>query len=307
MLRTLRKRTPAPAAALLTAAGVTAAGTQDACAATSVTVDGSVTYQPIDGFGSCEHFGRAAIMNGSQGLSARHQKELLDLLFSRSTGAGLSIRRGELRERRPAPGVRGLPRAVREVLPPGSRRSSARSPGRRAYRVSCCDSFGWDQQKASSAAIEADATARRLVTTLTAHTYASAVDGPLPTRHRTWMSEWSPDGTAWNENGDDGSGYGGITVAAAIHDALTKGDGSGYVYWYGASTGATRGLIQMDGDGHHVSPRLWAMANYSRFLRPGALRTAATTSDPALKLRRRPRCPAPCATRASRREPRPPT
>ncbi|MYT05378.1 MULTISPECIES: glycoside hydrolase family 30 beta sandwich domain-containing protein [Streptomyces] len=53
---------------------------------------------------------------------------------------------------------------------------------------------------------------------------------------------------------------------------------------YGASLGATRGLIQMDGDSYHVSKRLWAMANYSRFIRPGAIRVGATTPDSALKL-----------------------
>ncbi|KPI03819.1 glycoside hydrolase family 30 [Actinobacteria bacterium OK074] len=63
------------------------------------------------------------------------------------------------------------------------------------YRVSCCDSFGWSRQKAYSGAIEADPAARNLVTTHTGHTYAGPVDGPLPTAHRTWMSEWSPDGT----------------------------------------------------------------------------------------------------------------
>ena len=73
-------------------------------------------------------------------------------------------------------------------------------------------------------------------------------------------------------------------MASAIHVALTKGNTSGYVYWYGASMGATRGLIQMDGDAYHVSKRLWAMANYSRFIRPGAVRIGATTADAGLKL-----------------------
>ncbi|MFD8304085.1 hypothetical protein ACFV29_17310 [Streptomyces sp. NPDC059690] len=61
MLRRLRRRTLASAAALLTAAGVTAVGTPDAYAAASATVDGSTTYQTVDGFGISEHFGRAAI------------------------------------------------------------------------------------------------------------------------------------------------------------------------------------------------------------------------------------------------------
>ena len=74
------------------------------------------------------------------------------------------------------------------------------------------------------------------------------------------MSEWSPNGTTWNENWDDGSGYDGFTIAQAVHTALTTGNVNGYVYWYGASTGATRGLIQLDGDNYRVSKRLWALA-----------------------------------------------
>lgn len=379
------------AAALLTVAGLTAADLPHkvtATTATTATVNGSTTYQPIDGFGFSEHFGRAAVMNGSQGLSAQHQRELLDLLLSRTTGAGLSILRlgidSGIQPTDPG-GPDATPRytwdgydkgqvwLAKEAKAYGVNRFYAdawTAPGymktngtdadggtlcglsgatcasgdwRKAYadflvqwakfygqegigvtdigftnepdwtatydsmrltpaqaaeyvkffgpvakaagyKVACCDSFGWTQQKAYTSAIEADATARGYVTTHTGHNYASAVDSPLPTSKRTWMSEWSPNGTTWNENWDDGSGYDGFTVASAIHDALTKGNVSGYVYWYGASLGATRGLIQLDGDSYHVSKRLWAMANYSRFIRPGATRLGATSTDSALKL-----------------------
>ena len=388
MLQRLRTWSATSLAALLTAVGLGTAGAPSAYAATSATIDGSLTYQSIDGFGFSEHFGRADIMHGSQGLSAQKQREILDLLLNRSTGAGLSILRlgidsgiqptdpggpdaspkyvwdgydkGQvwLAQQARAYGVNrfygdawtapgymktngtdanggtlcGLAGAscasgdwraayadylvqyARFYAKEGIRITDlgftnepdwtatydsmrltpaqaveftkvfgpvARAAG---YRVACCDSFGWNQQKSYSSAIEADATARDLVTTHTGHTYASPVDGPLPTQKRTWMSEWSPNGTTWNENWDDGSGYDGFTVASAIHDALTKGNTSGYVYWYGASTGATRGLIQMDGADYHVSKRLWAMANYSRFVRPGATRIGATTSDADLRL-----------------------
>ncbi|MFC4498880.1 MULTISPECIES: glycoside hydrolase family 30 protein [Streptomyces] len=387
MLRRLRKWTLTSTAVLLMVAAATAADLP-AAAASSATVDGSIAYQPIDGFGFSEHFGRAAIMNGSQGLSAQRQREILDLLLSRGSGAGLSILRlgidSGIQPTDPG-GPDATPRYVWDGYDKGqvwlaqqakaygvsrfyadawtapgymktngtdanggtlcglADASCASGDWRRAYagflvqyarfygqagigitdlgftnepdwtatydsmrltpaqaveftkvlgpvagaagyKVACCDSFGWTQQKSYSAAIEADATARGYVATHTGHTYASAVDGPLPTLKRTWMSEWSPNGTAWNENWDDGSGYDGFTVASAVHDALTRGNTSGYVYWYGASTGATRGLIQMDGDSYHVSKRLWALAGYSRFVRPGATRIAATTPDADLRL-----------------------
>jgi glucuronoarabinoxylan endo-1,4-beta-xylanase len=62
-------------------------------AASTATIDGARIHQPIDGFGFSEAFGRGAIMHGSEGLSAGRQREVLDLLLSRTAGAGLSIPR----------------------------------------------------------------------------------------------------------------------------------------------------------------------------------------------------------------------
>jgi glucosylceramidase len=387
MLRRLRKWTVASLAVLLTATGATAATLPERRAATSATIDGSTTYQPIDGFGFSEHW-RANIMRGSQGLPAQRQREVLDLLLSPTTGAGLSILRlgidAGIQPTNPG-GPNANPKYVWDRQDDGqvwlAQQAKAygvtrfyadawSAPGymktngseanggtlcglagatcasgdwRRAYanflvqyarfyaqegiritdlgfvnepdyttsyasmrltpaqaaeftkvlgpiaraaghKVVCCDSFGWNQQKSYSRAIEADPTARTLVDTHAGHAYASPVVAPLPTQKRTWMSEWSPNGTTWNTNWDDGSGYDGFTVASAVHDAFTKGNVNGYVYWYGASTGATRGLIQLDGGTYHVSKRLWALAQYSRFIRPGATRIGATTSDANLKV-----------------------
>lgn len=167
-----------------------------------------------------------------------------------------------------------------KVLGPVVRRSGL------GITLACCDVAGWDEQKPFTAAIEADPQARRWITTHTGHPYVSPVTGPLPTRRHTWMSEWSPNGTTWNENWDDGSGYDGLTVAEDIHRTLTTGNANAYVYWFGASLGTTRGLIQLanPGDSYRVSKRLWALAAYSRFIRPGAVRVAASASDPAVKI-----------------------
>jgi len=151
----------------------------------------------------------------------------------------------------------------------------------------CCDSFGWNEAKAYSAAIEADPLARFWVKTHTGHNYASTVDtGPLPTRRPTWMSEWNPNGDRWNEAWDDNSGFDGWTIANSVHDALAISDVSAYVYWFGVSRGATRALLQIDqaAGTYAVSKRLWAMAAYSRFIRPGAVRVDVQASDPALRV-----------------------
>ncbi|KAA9380940.1 hypothetical protein F5972_07610 [Microbispora cellulosiformans] len=150
----------------------------------------------------------------------------------------------------------------------------------------CCDSFGWDQAKTYTQAIEADPEAARWVRVHSGHSYASPPTSPLPTDRNTWMSEWGPGGSTWDEKWDDGSGQDGMTVAQAVNDALTLGDVSGYIYWLGASSGATRAFIRIDTTTktYQVSKRLWAMAAYSRFIRPGAVRLGATASDPGLKV-----------------------
>jgi O-glycosyl hydrolase len=58
--------------------------------ATTITVDTTKTYQTIDGFGFSEAFQRA---NNIVNLPAPKQKDLLDLLFNTTTGAGFSILR----------------------------------------------------------------------------------------------------------------------------------------------------------------------------------------------------------------------
>lgn len=170
---------------------------------------------------------------------------------------------------------------------------------RAGLNLVCCDAAGWDQQAGYSAAIEADREASRYVGTHTGHPYVTPSDQPLPTTRRTWMSEWSPNGTTWNEAWDDedeagarsasveggggrrAGGYDGLAVAEAIHTTLADARASAYVYWFGASVGATRGLIQLDGADYRVAKRLWALAAYSRFIRPGAVRVAASAGSAA--------------------------
>ncbi|GAA4618789.1 glycoside hydrolase family 30 beta sandwich domain-containing protein [Actinoallomurus liliacearum] len=151
-------------------------------------------------------------------------------------------------------------------------------------KLSCCDHTGWDGQQDYTRAIEADPQAARWVTTITGHAYSSPVTSPQPTRKRTWMSEWGPGGSTWNENWDDGTEYSGFAVAENIHRTMTDGNAGAYVYWLAASVGATRALIQLDGDAYHVSKRFWAFAAYSRFIRPGATRVAVSAADPALEI-----------------------
>ncbi|MFF8380507.1 glycoside hydrolase [Streptomyces sp. NPDC015661] len=356
-------------------------------------IDFRAGLQPIDGFGFSMAFQRADLLHGARGLGPAKQREVLDLLFSKEKGAGLSILRlgigsstdrvydhmptilptdpggpdasptyvwdgwdggqvrlakeakaygverfyadawsapafmktngsenngGELRPewrqayanylvqyakfyRQEGIGITDLgftnepdwtatyasmrftpQQAVDflKVLGPTVRASGLRTG------VVCCDAAGWDRQVAYTEAVEADPAADKVVRTVTGHRYSGPTDVPQPTDKRVWMSEWSPDGSTWNENWDDGSGYDGLTVAADIQNTLTAGHANAYVYWTGASLGATRGLIQLanPGDGYRVSKRYWALAAFSRFIRPGAVRVPVTNADPALRI-----------------------
>jgi glucosylceramidase len=141
--------------------------------------------------------------------------------------------------------------------------------------LACCDAAGWEVQRPFTEAIEADPQAAGFVDLHTGHSYVNPARSPLPTDKPFWMSEWNPDGDAWTEGWDDGTGYDGMSIAEDIHATLAEAEANAYVYWLGASIDATRALIQMDGADYHVSSRLWAMAAYSRFIRPEAVRVGA--------------------------------
>ena len=66
---------------------------QSAYAASAVMINGGTTYQTIDGFGFSEAFGQA---NNVESASASVQQQVLNDLFSPSTGAGFNILRNLL-------------------------------------------------------------------------------------------------------------------------------------------------------------------------------------------------------------------
>jgi glucuronoarabinoxylan endo-1,4-beta-xylanase len=385
------KRWLAATLPLICAGTVVVLSPPEAHAATTATIDGATTYQPIDGFGFSEAFGRTSLIRS---MSATNQRQVLDLIFSRDTGAGLSILRNgisstssSIQPTNPG-GPNATPRYVwngdddgqvwlsKQAQSYGVSRFYANAwsaPGymktngdeanggtlcglqgascasgdwRRAYanyliqytrfyvqegipitdigftnepnyttnyssmrftpaqatefariigplasaaglKLACCDPVGWNDQRAYSSSILADAEANRYVETHTGHHYSSAPTSPLSTGgKRTWMSEWNPgsSSSSWTTAWDDGTGYDGFTIASSIHTALTAGNVNAYVYWYAISANNTRAFIQGDGTSYSVSKRLWAMAQYSRYIRPGAVRVGATTPDANLRL-----------------------
>jgi O-glycosyl hydrolase len=70
-----------------------------------------------------------------------------------------------------------------------------------------------------------------------------------------------------------------LNWATKIYDAIVKGNAAAYLYWVGVQGGATNSkLIRISDDKKSVIPskRLWAFANWSRHVRPGAVRVGTS-------------------------------
>jgi glucuronoarabinoxylan endo-1,4-beta-xylanase len=157
--------------------------------------------------------------------------------------------------------------------------------------LNCCDHSNWSGAKTYTAAVVADPTAWLYVNTYTGHEYGVLATSPLPTTKNTWMSEWaSASPNAYNATWDIPSNAqnDGIHLANDISNALRQGNVSAYLYWYGDSTGATGGFIQISDTSNAtsfvVTKRLFALAGFARFVRPGAFRVPASTNNSNLNI-----------------------
>jgi O-glycosyl hydrolase len=150
-------------------------------------------------------------------------------------------------------------------------------------QLECCATEGWDFAKTYSAAIESDATANSFVKLFTSHGYTAPPNSALPGWTKpVWQTEWSTF-EGWDPAWDDGSVASGLTWAQHLYTGLTAANLNAFLYWWGSSTPSSNGdnesLIQINGSAVAPSGRLWAFANYSRYVRPGAVRIGATSSN----------------------------
>lgn len=121
---------------------------------------------------------------------------------------------------------------------------------------------------------------------VTAHGYSSAPSTPFDTTRKVWETEWAdldgPHTLAWYYNGTSGEG---LTWANNIQQLFAVSNVSAALYWIGAdNTTSNSALILIDGDTVQVSKRLWAFAQYSRFVKPGATRIEVESSGAAFNL-----------------------
>jgi glucuronoarabinoxylan endo-1,4-beta-xylanase len=154
-----------------------------------------------------------------------------------------------------------------------------------ATRAECCATEGWDYAQQYAAAIEADPKASAWTPLFTSHGYTAPPDSPLAGWTKpVWETEWSTFETydpAWN----DGTDASGLSWAQRIYTGLTAANLNAFLYWWGMTTttenGDNEGLVQLDTSTGTITPsgRLWAFANYSRFVRPGAIRIGSSSSN----------------------------
>ncbi|KAK4251390.1 GH30 family xylanase [Corynascus novoguineensis] len=139
--------------------------------------------------------------------------------------------------------------------------------------IACCDAEGWNSQSGMLGALRSVNDQFGLVT---AHAYTSQPSFAMNTPHPVWMTEaadlqgaWT---SAWYQYGGAGEGW---TWANNIYQAIVNANAAGYLYWIGAQTGNTNShMVHIDTNAGTVeaSKRLWALGQWSRFVRPGATR-----------------------------------
>src|ERR1700678_2627518 len=155
-------------------------------------------------------------------------------------------------------------------------------------KLECCATEGWDYAQQYAAAIEADSTASADTAIFASHGYTEAPDSVLTGWTKpAWETEWSTF-ESWDPAWDDGTDASGMSWAQNVFNGLDNAGLSAFLYWWASGTPSVNGdnesLIQINGSTVTPSGRLWAFGNFSRFVRPGAVRIAATTSDSNLTL-----------------------
>jgi glucuronoarabinoxylan endo-1,4-beta-xylanase len=82
----------------------------------------------------------------------------------------------------------------------------------------------------------------------------------------------------WPEGGPSTTIENGVAVAGWIHNALTEGEASAWLWWWWKALGATNeGLLNSDGSD---TKRRYTLGNYSRFVRPGYTRVEISGTIP---------------------------
>ena len=152
-------------------------------------------------------------------------------------------------------------------------------------KVACCDEAGYDNSSTAVNSVLADPTAASDLGVATVHGYGTGgVVSPITSAtnagKHTWQSEYTCVFDTWNTLYSSGD-CPGRSWSDNIYNSLNNGVNS-YFDWIGAGNTHTdnEDLIHITSpSSYQVSARLWVMGNYSRYVRPGAVRIGASSGD----------------------------
>jgi glucuronoarabinoxylan endo-1,4-beta-xylanase len=134
-------------------------------------------------------------------------------------------------------------------------------------------SHTWNNGDKYGVAIEGDATVSSLVEIIATHDYGSSgTTRPAPpsgVKHHIWETEITYSGGAAINAG--------IDIARGIYAAVTTGYASGWLYWW------TQAFF--DGGSTSSPPkRVYAMGNFSKFVRPGYVRVGISGAPSSVQI-----------------------
>jgi O-glycosyl hydrolase len=152
-------------------------------------------------------------------------------------------------------------------------------------KLTCCDATGYKVQKNMLPGL---ASVDSLYDVITTHGYTSDPTAPFSSSKHAWMTETADLSGKWTDSYYSSGGAGeGQTWANKIYTALVDANFSAYLYWEGAEDGGASAtnsaLINLHGGVVDASKRLWVFAQWSRFVKPGAVRVGATGSSTTVK------------------------
>ncbi|MEV6609571.1 glycoside hydrolase family 30 beta sandwich domain-containing protein [Kutzneria sp. NPDC051319] len=153
-------------------------------------------------------------------------------------------------------------------------------------KITCCDTLGFNQLPSYVSAVQGNSAANSAVGVFTSHGYSGAPTTPVSTGGRpVWESEWSINGNQWDGAWDDGNQADGFNWAQHVQTGLTDANLNAFFYFWGISTTShDSSLIGLRGSTLTPAKRYYSLANYSRFIRPGATRIGATSGGGGLEV-----------------------
>ncbi|KAH7368306.1 glycoside hydrolase superfamily [Plectosphaerella cucumerina] len=159
--------------------------------------------------------------------------------------------------------------------------NTLQSAGLGRINITCCDALGWPSARTITNGL-VSAGMEQYLGVMTSHMYSGDPNTPLSTRLRVWQTEAADLDSSWCTTWYSNGGLcEGLTWANKIATGILNANLSAYLYWQGAQINqfqAASYLVATDGTTVYPSGRLWAFAQWSRFVRPGANRLSTSGS-----------------------------